>query len=833
MGILTDAERGPLAGELERWSRRDPLSAFLQPRAYLEDDQAYLNTDNTTGYIWECTPVAFMSQSTADTLAALLRQAFPEETVVSVSLYPDPEIDPILDRYLAMKNGSGSLGRRAAQKYAEHISAGRRGIGSLSGVRVKNFRVFVSIKAPAGLSRDLKAQIVESLASAGLAPTPMRPPALLRLLRALMNERMPDNASLYNPDVSINRQVILADTRIADDLPKKLLWFGAKPAGCLTPNVMADIDALEINTLIGGFRGFVDDETHLNATYWWTTSVTFRTGKARVRRNSTVMMAQRAGGAIAKDLRRRVDELSWVLDDIETKPYCDVLTTLWVFGDDEEHVTASLARARRRWENSGQFVMQRDDVLMMPLFLASLPLGLVTGGPEYRNLEVMQRDFPMSIDAAARLLPVQADFAGRMSPALLLLGRKGQLVSIDVFDPRVDNHNFLAAGGSGSGKSFTLNLLVSNYADMGAKIRITDIGGSYRKQAAQRRGRYLELGDPHNRIVINPFVTLKAGGDAEDQAANRATIVQILLAMAFSGTGTSTVREEQYALMKSAVDYAMRKDDGERGLDLVHEFLSRYPAHATHKLPQLTDLAHLLAFQMTDWISTGRYGPMFCGRSTLDISSDAFVVLELERLQNDRELFGVVSLQVLNAMTQDLYLSDRSERRFLMFDEAWKYLIHSSADENASGSGATTAIAAVIEEGYRRARKYSGSTGVAFQSPLDIGKMGKVGEVITGNAAFKFWLNCPAEDWAKAVKRDVVPYTGLAYELVASVKSQRPRYSEVFVETPVGAGVGRLCVDRWTYWMNTSSGEDYRRFNEAVARTGSAEAALDLLASQG
>ena len=149
-------------------------------------------------------------------------------------------------------------------------------------------------------------------------------------------------------------------------------------------------------------------------------------------------------------------------------------------------------------------------------------------------------------------------------------------------------------------------------------------------------------------------------------------------------------------------------------------------------------------------------------------------------------------------MTSESAARDRSQRRFLMFDEAWKYLIHSSADDKASGSGATSAIAAVIEEGYRRARKYSGATGVAFQSPLDIGKMGKVGEVITGNAAFKFWLKCPTEDWAKAVKRDVVPYTGLAYDLAVSVASQRPRYSEIFCETPVGSGVARVCVDRWT-----------------------------------
>ena len=83
------------------------------------------------------------------------------------------------------------------------------------------------------------------------------------------------------------------------------------------------------------------------------------------------------------------------------------------------------------------------------------------------------------------------------------------------------------------------------------------------------------------------------------------------------------------------------------------------------------------------------------------------------------------------------------------------------------------------------------------------------------------------------MKRDVVPYTGLAYDLAVSVASQRPRYSEIFCETPVGSGVARVCVDRWTYWMNTSSGDDYKRFHEVMARVGSAEAALDHLAAHG
>jgi conjugal transfer ATP-binding protein TraC len=226
MGLLSDAERGPFKGEIERFARRDPFSPYLAYRAYDETEQAYHNTDNTIGYVWECKPAAFLGNSAADTLAALLRQAFPAETVLSVSLFPDDDIDPILERYLKLKTAGGSLARRAAEQYATHLSGCREGTPSMSGIRVKNFRVILSIKAPGGLSRELKAQVVESLSSAGLAPTPMKPHALLQFLRTALNDRRPSNPALYNPDVFLGKQIVLADSPIRNDQENMLLWFG-------------------------------------------------------------------------------------------------------------------------------------------------------------------------------------------------------------------------------------------------------------------------------------------------------------------------------------------------------------------------------------------------------------------------------------------------------------------------------------------------------------------------------------------------------------------------------------------------------------------------------
>jgi conjugal transfer ATP-binding protein TraC len=170
----------------------------------------------------------------------------------------------------------------------------------------------------------------------------------------------------------------------------------------------------------------------------------------------------------------------------------------------------------------------------------------------------------------------------------------------------------------------------------------------------------------------------------------------------------------------------------------------------------------------------------------------------------------VVVMQVMNAITQDLYLSDRMSRRFILFEEAPALL-------RKSGHNDLSRLAAMIEEGYRRARKYGGSFGVVMQSLLDLKLMGDTGQVIMDNAAYKFMLQ--SKSFAKAAEEKIVNLQGFALELAESVKNNKPKYSEILFETPQGLGVGRLVVDNWRYWVNTTSADEVGRF-EALLKQG-------------
>src|SRR3546814_18823251 len=97
-----------------------------------------------------------------------------------------------------------------------------------------------------------------------------------------------------------------------------------------------------------------------------------------------------------------------------------------------------------------------------------------------------------------------------------------------------------------------------------------------------------------------------------------------------------------------------------------------YPQFAAADLDRVEHLkpvARELAFNLRDFGSDGAYGHFFNGPSTFDISADEFVVLEPERLKALPDLFNVLVLLVVNAVTQELYLSTTHRPPFVICDD--------------------------------------------------------------------------------------------------------------------------------------------------------------------
>jgi conjugal transfer ATP-binding protein TraC len=315
--------------------------------------------------------------------------------------------------------------------------------------------------------------------------------------------------------------------------------------------------------------------------------------------------------------------------------------------------------------------------------------------------------------------------------------------------------------------------------------------------------RYLDFSD-RTDLCINPFTRII------DPEHDIPVIAPIIAQMVYSTTDTPP-SETEMTLVKNAVRWAWDQEGPEAGVDTIHRFLAGYRQHAKEN-GEILAAAEKLAFNIGDFTSRGPFGRFFNGRSNFDISQDEFVVLELEHLEPKKELFRVVTLQIINAVTKDLYLSDRQDPRFIVFDEAWKFL------------GRSGPLQEVIEEGYRRARKYHGSFSIITQSVLDLKLFGQVGDVIRANSAFKFYLE--SVDFERAAAENLIDYDPFAMQVLKSVKSRKPRYSELFMDTPFGAGVGRLVVDPLSYYAFTSDAREIAEIERLVSGGRSYEEAI-------
>ncbi|MBS88254.1 MULTISPECIES: TraC family protein [Sphingomonadales] len=813
---MTSYQSGMTLARLRRSVERDSYSDYLPLAAWVEEEQAFLTIDDGWGYAWELVPTAYLFAHVHEALLGLLNVNFPEGTILQLQSFADPLVEGALDAFLDLKTRPDPLIQASARRTFDYLQAGTMGLKALHGIPVRNFRTFLSVKARAPMDSDLRRQIEEQLSKLGIRP--MGAGEIVSFYRRIFNgvHAAAPGVFTQTADVPLRRQIIDAGPALRFDGPE--VFLGNQVARCLTPKSPPKrITAERANRLTGGMRGSAEDSDQIGGPFLFTLNVLFDHSQFEIHKRAQILSAQKAAGSFAVEVGKQIEEISWILDEVGNSRFVSVIPTLWVFGRDRHQAREMAARAKRLWESEPLPWMVQEESYLNPILLAaSLPFGLY---PERRTVRMLQRDFRVPVRAGVLMSPIQTDFRGGGRPALLYTGRKGQLITLDLFDPRINNYNFIVSAESGAGKSFLLNNLCQQYFAQNALIRIIDIGGSYRKLCSLCSGRYIDLGEEH--LVLNPFdLGLALDGDDRESAISMAVSIVAEMANAATRKGVTT---SEWNLLKSAVQWAIDSGRAEAGIDAVREWLGAYPANTASDLDRVDHLvptARELAFNLRDFGSDGAYGHYFNGPSTFDISSDEFVVLELERLKAMPDLFNVVIMVVVNAVTQELYLSARDRPRFVLCDEAAQFMTRSDGQD-------LSRLAEAFSQGYRRARKYRGSFGIVLQSMNDLMLFGGTGQVILENAATRFLLQGSTYD--KAVENKILDYSGFVLDLLKSVRNNKPNYSEVFVDSPLGLGIARLVVDPFSYWINTSAPEDVAAF-EALVRRGRSplEAVCDL-----
>jgi len=460
--------------------------------------------------------------------------------------------------------------------------------------------------------------------------------------------------------------------------------------------------------------------------------------------------------------------------------------------------------ARGVWRSIG-FDLQEDTFLNLQSLFLSLPMGFTRS--MQKEARMAGRDGLKTTSNAVHLAPLLAEWEGLGEPVIPLFGRRGQAMGVDLFANPSGNYNACVVGTSGSGKSVFMNEMALGYLGVGSRVWIIDVGRSYENLCKLLGGQYIEF-TPDSGLCINPF-SLVSDLD-QDMEMLKPVIAQML---------SPNEALPQYEL--SQLDIAIRQ--------------VWYEAQAQGRRPTLTELAEYLktackdeegkcdprvrnlGIQLFPYTQDGNYGRWFDGEANIRFDAD-LVVLELEELKAKKDLQSVILLLLMYLITNEIYLSrEDGRRKVVIIDEAWDLMNGTSGD--------------FIEAGYRRARKYKGAFVTGTQG-MDDYYRNEASTAALNNADWLFMLRQKAESVKALEANNRLALSAGMRQQITTLNTEAGLYSEVFVHTPVGHGIGRLVLDPYSLLLASTRAEDFAAVREHTRAGMSIDEAIKAVLAQ-
>ena len=828
--------RPPSAGPQAR-NDADAFSHWLPYRAWLEDRQVFVNRD-ALGFCLELRPQSGADEEMSRILTSLY-EAAPAGTGIQFHLLASPDIHSPLSAYADLRvpdefipelDERGRLGRHtnihrtlARRRVGHYLRGARQSLLPNQSYLFRRFRLVASVclpGSPENLGRIdelllLRDGMRATLHAAGFPSRPWTAGDLINWVSALLDpHRQAGNGLPLTYD---------AGRELRDQVLDPATMLVIRPGGILLSNPMAEPQEMRLLSVrsfpprfaLWNMGSLIGDLYQATLQYPCPFMITLGVHvldaeatrswaylkAARATTNATSYMAR-----FLPDMQERKADWDIVLKALDDgQQLVDLQHQVALFAAPEAMARAEQA-ARSIFRARG-FELSRDTMMMAQGLIGSLPMTL--SPPFHGDLSRMKRVSTKTSANAVHLAPLVAEWQGTGTPVLMLGGRRGQLMPLDVYDNPAGNYNVAIAGTSGSGKSLLLNEIAMSYLGTGARVWIIDVGRSYEKACRNVGGSFIEFTESAG-ISLNPFSFVE---DIDEDME----LLQPLLAQMVSPR--ETLDGFRYSTLGAAIKKVWKAKGRAMTITDIHALLAtgRLDEDAntdTEGDRRLKDLAAMLA----PYAREGTYGKYFDREASIDFSSD-FIVLELEELKAKKDLQTVVLLIVMYRITREMYFT-RDRKKIVIIDEAWDLL-----------SGGATAE--FIEAGYRRARKYKGAFMSATQGVDDYYR-NPAAKAALDNSDWMFLLRQKPESIEMMDKLGQLTMDDAMKRLLQSLRTEHGAYSEVFIHSPAGNGVGRLIVDPYSLLLFSSRAEDFSAINAKRAEGLSVSQAIDaVLAERG
>ena len=299
----------------------------------------------------------------------------------------------------------------------------------------------------------------------------------------------------------------------------------------------------------------------------------------------------------------------------------------------------------------------------------------------------------------------------------------------------ITNRNKFVLGSSGSGKSFFMNHLVRQYYEQGTHVVLVDTGNSYQglceminKKTKGDDGIYFTYTE-EKPISFNPFYTDDFVYDVEKKDS-----IKTLLLTLWKSEDDKITKTESGELGSAVTAYIDRIKADRSITPNFNTFYEFMRDDYRHELESRAIKVGKDDFNIDNFLTTlrqyysgGRYDFLLNSRENIDLLGKRFIVFEIDAIKENRELFPVVTIIIMEAFINKMRRL-KGIRKQLIVEEAWKALSSASMSE-------------YLKYLYKTVRKYFGEAIVVTQEVDDIISSPVVKEAIINNSDCKILLD--------------------------------------------------------------------------------------------
>jgi type IV secretion/conjugal transfer VirB4 family ATPase len=329
-------------------------------------------------------------------------------------------------------------------------------------------------------------------------------------------------------------------------------------------------------------------------------------------------------------------------------------------------------------------------------------------------------------------------------------------------------------GGTGSGKSFLVNYLLTHAQKYEPLTYLFDLGGGYENLTHLFGGTYLPVGVDKRGFTINPF-TLPPTKE------NLHFLFSFLRVLIEPGVGALTPEEERDLYEQIENVYVIDAD--QRRLFTLSNMLSRR-----------------LRAPLQKWVEGGPYASLFDNAQD-NLTFARFQTFDFEGMDKIPQILEPLLFYILHRATTAIYDAGQTTAlKFFVIDEAWRFLRHPT-------------IRQYILEALKTWRKKNAAMILATQSSDDLVRSEILSAVVE---------SCPTKMFLANPDIDQKAYRELFHlnETEAALIPRLIPKRQILIKRPDTAKVVNLNVGPKDYWLYTSNPYDRERRREAFERYG-------------